>query len=450
MSSAGFCGECGKPMQANEVFCGSCGARRNVEAADSAPPSAAAPSATSSHAPAAFSAAATAQPAPAPPVSTRPTPVTMPKKKHTFLKIMLLTLLGLVVIVGGIFAVTSGVFRRDRYKYPPAMSKSMAGTLTEFPIDAAGIPGRVLPTNVSTQTLSRDRTPVFPKNSLPPGVKPATLSRVGKTVTSAQYKNKPADTPVNVQVVDVSGSSAEVARQLSTEISSAMAGATITGVRLQGVAGGIYSGYKIKDQQGESYVFGKENEPTVVMINAPDAATVDIADRLARTVGNGGGLTMLDVNDAITLLPARLPEGLELEEMHTFNMSDLLSPEQLKQALGGNSNTMQLPGVSGGQLFLPNQIVTSRYRDRAGKEFNVFVGQYGSTISAWKTWLLIKGAGVFGKVESLKVHDTTGLTMSESGQQYLVFQNGPQLAAISGPAEPGGSRLVALGDSLQF
>jgi hypothetical protein len=438
-STPRFCGSCGTPMQASEAFCGNCGAPRAADVAQT-PVAPSTPSARGE-----MPAAAVHAPVVTP---ASPSPMVAPKAKHTFLKVALGALGALLIIVAAWFAVSSGVFRTAQEKRPPALPKAVAGTLTEFPIDGADL-NPTQPTSISTQRLSSNQPPKFANNSLPPGLAPSALSRIGTSITSAEYKSKPQDTPVHVHVVDVNGSSEQAARSISSEIAGATSGMATTGIHVQGITGEQYSGYKLKTPESQTYVLGKANAPIVIVIYAPDAATAAISDRLVRTVGNGGGVTAnAAVSDAIGVLPATIPEGIELVEMHTFNVSDLVSPQQLSQVLG---NVGQVdPASPQAQFLMPERLAMARYHDNAGKDFNLFVGEYGSSLSAWKTWLLLRGTSLAGKVSSIAVHNTTGLAMIDGGQQYVVFQTGPHLALLTGPAEATASRILQLADALQF
>ncbi len=435
-SSSRFCGNCGTTLQASEVFCGICGTPCAAEPAQSA-----AASARSSMPAAAVQAAPVVTP-------TTPSPMGAPKSKHTFLKVALGMFVVLVIAVAATIAVSSGALRPARAKFPPALPKAVAGTLTEFPIDGADL-NPAQPTNISTQRLSANQLPKLANNSLPPGLQPSTLSRIGTSITSAEYKSKPQDTPVHVHVVDVNGSSEQAARSLSSEIAGASSGMATSGVRLQGLTGEQYSGYKLKTPGSQTYVLGKANGPIVIVIYAPDAAATTISDRLVRSVGNGGGLIAnAAVSNSIGVLPATIPAGIELVEMHTFNLSDLVSPQQLSQMMG---NVGQIdPASRQAQMLMPERLSMARYHDNAGKDFNLLVGEYGNSVSAFKTWLLLRGSSMAGKVSSIPVHNTTGLTVINGGQQFVVFQSGSHLALLAGPVESTASRIVQLADALQF
>jgi hypothetical protein len=431
-SAPSFCGSCGAALQPGEQFCGSCGAANTPEpAAVAATPPPARP-----------------QEVPPPVADSAPASIA-PKKKSIFGKVALITV-GVLVLGGlGWFAYSSGLLHKVAAKQPPALPKGVTGTLTEFPIDTASL-NPTHPSNVTTQPLDPNHPPTLPQNSLPPGITPRVLTNHGTSITSAQYKSKPQDSPVNVHVIDVNESSADAARTMTATITSNSPGAITTGVSMLGTTGEKYSGFKIKSPQSQTYVFGKENAPVVIMIYAPDAGTIDASDRLAKSIGNGGGLNAdPGVSDVMSVLPYSLPPGVELVEMRTYNVADLISPQQLMEAFG------QQGGDASGyasqvQRFLPDRLVAGRYRDTAGKEFNLLVGDYGSTISAYKTWLFLRATAGLANMTSMDVHGTNGLTVAQDGQRYVLFQSGVHLAVLAGPDEQSGGRVIQLADALQF
>ncbi len=437
-SNRSFCGECGAVIEAGEAFCGSCGAARDPE-----PAAAPAPEVQPPPAPA-RDAASDAKPE----VVTPATPAVRPKKKRTFLKVALAAVLGLFVIAGGFFLFTSGVLRPGKEKHAPSMPKTMAGILTEFPIDGTDA-NRAKPTNVKTQALNPGQSPKL-ASYLPVEVTPEILTRLGKSISSAQYKARPEDTPVNVDVIDTRGSSAEAARTLANIFAASIPGSAVSGVRLQGLAGAQYSGYKIKSAQAQVYVYAKADAPIVVVIYAPDAATLPLSDRLARSVGNGGGLAAdAEATDVMWLLPQSLPDGIELVDMQTYNAADLASVSQIvgsldQQAGGSNELATQVRRV------LPDRLVSGRYRDGAGGTFTLLVGDYGNTFSAWKTWLQLRALAGLSNMKSVDVHNTTGLRASDGHQQFLIFQSGPYIAVVAGSAVSDNARILQLAEALQF
>ena len=436
-SSAAFCGECGTALEPGAAFCPSCGtalaAPVGAPVAAAAPPRAATP------------AAAVAAPAPVPPPAAPPAPA--PAKSHTFAYVML-SLLVIVAGVGAYFAFTFGMFTPAKPKQPPALPASVAGTLTEFPLDTATT-NPVKPVTLSTEVVDGSSLSPMTSKGLPSGLNTKSI----KTVTSATYKAKPADPPVYVDVVDSRDDSASMSREISSAVAAGSSGAATSGVRVQSQAGTEYSGYKVKDSQSETYVLGKANSGVVIVIYAPDPSVMAIADRLAPTVGNGTGLNaMPDLTDAVSNLPAQLPSGMTLSDMYTFGPDDLRAELQqakkLAQGTGQQGDPQQLIAVI--EQFLPQQIVASHYHDASGKEYVMAIGDYGSTISAGKTWLALKAAAQVMKLQSVSVHGTGGLAMTQGEAQIIAFQSGSHLAVVSGSSATGNNALMQLAEAIQF
>ncbi len=462
-----FCGSCGQRLKPDDVFCGGCGAP--------APASTAGPGVAYSKSPAACPicgqpecvgkefcgntgqrigspAAAAFTPSAAQPAAMPAAAPIAERKRFWSLGRVALLLFCILLLAGvGYFVVSSGLFHTAAQRVPPALPKAMAGTLTEFPVDTA-TSNPVKPTNVSIQALGKGAAPPeLPPNSLPPGLTPAMLPGVGTSITSAVYKGNPQDPGVNVHVVDVDGDPAQATQQLAGTIESSAQGATATGVRVQSPTGADYTGVRIRTPQIEVYVLGKTAGSVVIVIYAPDPAVMATAERLAGNVGNAGGLNDYPgVTDSVGSLPATLPAGLELVELRTYSAADLgLSPQQIGQSLGGQlGDSGEL--ASQAQRFMPETLVAARYRDARRKEFNVLVGEYGNTLAAWRTWSLLRWTAGLTGMTSIPVGDASGLTITQGGQEYVVFQTGSHLAVLAGPDEPAGTRVLQLAQALQF
>lgn len=357
----------------------------------------------------------------------------------------------------GYVAYLAGAFHTAKAKQPPALPKAVAGTLKEFPVDLSPT-NTVKPVSVSTQTIGAPNTQID-THTLPAGVSSEVLSSAGgKTITSAAYKNKPQDPPVYVNVVDTTGSSQEAARSVSTTIAANATGSTVSGVELKSPSGVDYGGYKIKNPQVEIYVLGKANSGIMICIYAPEPAAMDAAERLTKTVGSGDGLNSDPGFSSLTSsLPAQLPPGVELVEMHTYDTTDLsASMSQLSQLLGGTGATGRSPQSGSGQellsqaqRFMPERLIVSHYRDAAGGDYTLYVGDYPSALSAWKTWALLRATAGMSQMQRVDVHETSGLTMTQDQQQYLFFQIGSHMAVLQGPGSQSGP-LMQLADAIQF
>jgi hypothetical protein len=101
------------------------------------------------------------------------------------------------------------------------------------------------------------------------------------------------------------------------------------------------------------------------------------------------------------------------------------------------------------RAFIPDRMTTARYLDSSRQEWVAINLEYGSSFQAWRTWLLARGALGLGGAESTTVREVDGLYLTQEGKRLLVFQKGPYLIFLSGPAAASQERLVALGNQFQ-
>jgi len=74
---------------------------------------------------------------------------------------------------------------------------------------------------------------------------------------------------------------------------------------------------------------------------------------------------------------------------------------------------------------------------------------YGSSFQAWRTWLLARGALGISGGETTTVRDVDGIYMNQEGKRIMLFQKGPYLIFMSGPAGAPIDRFVTLGNQIQ-
>jgi hypothetical protein len=91
----------------------------------------------------------------------------------------------------------------------------------------------------------------------------------------------------------------------------------------------------------------------------------------------------------------------------------------------------------------------ARYLDSSRQEWAVMNLQYGSSFQAWRTWLLARSALGIGGGETTTVREVTGIHMNQDGKRIMLFQKGPYLIFMSGPAGASVDRFVALGNQIQ-
>ena len=114
---------------------------------------------------------------------------------------------------------------------------------------------------------------------------------------------------------------------------------------------------------------------------------------------------------------------------------------------GGDSKGTELPSEM--RPFIPERMTTARYTDASRQEWDALNLEYGSNFQAWRTWLLARGALGLSGAQSTTVREVDGLYLEQEGKRILVFQKGPYLIFLSGPAGATSDRLVALGNQFQ-
>lgn len=475
MQPTQVCSKCGTPAVPGEVFCGECG--QPVQPAYSAPSQvcyrcqAAVPPGQ------AFcdncGQSLTAAPVPAQsPVQPPPMQPTLVAPKRSSLgNVFLIGCLGLV----GVLLLAAGgvgfyVWRRASYtppdRKPPQMAQRTAGVMKEFPVDTkAGTPAQ--PTSVTTQNLSQDgasrsgTTGSSLQGSLPPGVDTASLSRRGKTLTSATYNARPQSVPgsgalatgkdqVYVNVVDTMSDQSGSGDEIANSVTQATGGER-TGVSVNSPTGGVYSGSRIRSAQVTVYVLEKGNANILIIIYSPDPSTAEVADRLAQNVGNGEGLDDYpEVKDALWTLPATLPNDMTLQEANTLTRGDLERTMASGSSSGGGGDEDMRRILEQMRQFIPERLISARYTDASRQEWNALEFDYGSGFQAWKTWMLARGLFGLGGSQSATVSGVDALYMDQDDKRILIFQKGPYFVILGGPSGAPVDKLIAFGNGFQL
>ena len=411
------CPQCGTPFAPEGTFCGECGQKR-----PEAP------------------AAAVVPPKPAGSRSVAP---------------WLGGCLVLIVIVGaaGYYFLGRGA-RSTTARQSPALPQRMAGALTEFPVDTnTDQPAR--PTSVVQQSFqngSSTSSQEIPEDWLPPGMPQEQLARQAASVTSATYRVFPEQPAVNVHVLENAPGRSSPGRRITGAIESATSGSRTTGIQVQSPEGELYEGWRVRSNQIEVFILESVRKPFVIVIYAPEPSVHPIAERLATNISNGQGLTDYpEFNNSLSVLPAYLPAGMKLEEMAAYSPADLgLSAGQLSAQLGGaeNSETRQL--VSQFERFIPQRIVTARYRDASRQSWEVLIGDYESTMKAIGIWFALRLLGVAG-MNSVDAAGGSGLWMDLDDEgRILIFRAGSAIVAMKGPSAAPLEALTGLANGLQF
>jgi hypothetical protein len=388
-------------------------------------------------------------------------PINVGKKRRSPILLGCLVFLGLIVVLAGIGGIY--VWRRSTYTPPdrqaPAIPERAAGTMTEFPVDNdPSDPSR--PTTVQTEilggTLAKNSSST-PSTKLPPGVDRSGLAKGATSMTSSTYRPKRliptsgSSTASNqgnvyINVVTTMPNQPNFGDGLATSVVNASGGQR-TGVRVQSTTGAIYVGSKIRSSDAYVYILTKQNSDIVIILYSDDPSNQPMVDRLAQSVGNGQGLVDYpEVKESLWTLPASVPSGLTLVEINTISGAQI-EAQIVSSAGGSNADFQKFLGEM--RSFIPDRLTGARYVDSNRQEWNTLTFEYGSSFSAWRTWLLARGALGLGGAESTTVREVTGVYMNQDGMKILVFQKGPYLIFLSGPGNASINGLVALGNGIQ-
>ncbi|HEY6801985.1 MAG TPA: hypothetical protein VI306_00270 [Pyrinomonadaceae bacterium] len=393
----------------------------------------------------------------APPLQQPPVrPLNVGKKRRSPLLLGCLVVLGLIfvgVAAGGIY-----VWRKASYSAPerkaPDVPERAAGTMTEFPVDNdPNAPAT--PTSVQTEALGGTvaKSSSESTTKLPPGVDRARLSKGATSMTSSTYRPRPKGSgpttstggDVYINVVNTMPSQPNFGNGLATSIASSTGGQQ-TGVRVTSPNGSTYVGSKIISATASVYVLTKQGADVVVIIYSDDPSNRSVVDRLAQNVGNGQGLLDYpEVKDSLWTLPASTPPGLTLIEINTITGVQI--ENQIARSSGGGDDVQKI--MSQMRPFIPYQLSGARYVDANNKEWVTLNFQYESSFQAWRTWLLARSVLGLSGAQTVEVRDVNGLYMDQDGMRILVFQKGPYLIFLSGPAGTAVDRLVLLGNQFQ-
>jgi hypothetical protein len=280
---------------------------------------------------------------------------------------------------------------------------------------------------------------------LPPGVTKSGLAKGATTLTSSTYKPKlpsgqvPVGTTgdVYINVLTAMPGQPGFADGLVTSIKTTMSG-QVTAVQVTSPKGAIYAGSHIVSSQGNVYVLSKQGSDIIIILYGADPSATVTVDRLAQNVGNGEGLNDYpEVKESLWTLPASTPSELTLIEINT------MTGAQIESAIGAGDVPSEM------RPFIPDRLTGARYNDASKQEWVVMNLQYGSSFQAWRTWLLARGALGLGGGETTTVRDVDGIYLNQEGKRIMLFQKGPYLIFLSGPAGAPVDRFVTLGNKIQ-
>ncbi|HKP35976.1 MAG TPA: zinc ribbon domain-containing protein [Pyrinomonadaceae bacterium] len=433
---ATICANCGTPAAPGEGFCRNCGNQLVMPTVAAPPAFQGAPAPT-------MTAPPPAAPHYQPPVSVAP-----PRKRRS--KFMM----GCLVIIGlGVAALGAGgvyVWYKTSYTPPvrtqPDIPQRAAGTLTEFPVDndksKPSEPGTVQTESLGG-ALAKNETSSGTK--LPPGITKTSLGKGATTMTSSTYKPKlpsgqiPVGTTGDVYICVLTAIPGQpgFVDGLVTSVKTTTSG-TVTSVTVQSPKGATYAGSHIVSSQGNIYVLSKQGSDIIIILYGADPSSKETVDRLAQNVGNGEGLIDYpSVKESLWTLPAKTPNELTLIEINT------MTGAQIESSLGSGDLPSEM------RPFIPERLTGARYNDASKQEWVVMNLQYGSNFQAWRTWLLARSALGLGGGETTTVRDVDGIYLNQEGKRIMLFQKGPYLIFMSGPAGAPVDRFVTLGNQIQ-
>ena len=376
---------------------------------------------------------------------------------------------GLVIAAVALLLLVAGAWlawRSFSYAAPtrqqPDLPQRAAGTMTEFPVDNdPSTPAR--PESVVTQNFDPNANTKEAKVSeqwLPPGMDKKSLPQRAEAMTSAVYRapakskqtasqprapNVPSADDVYVHVLNSAGNRSGQGEAMADSIARSTNGQR-TGVRVNSPDGDTYLGSRIKTQQITVYVLDKQNSSIVVIVYSPNPASAAVADRLAQNVGNGEGLNDYpEVKDSVWTLPPTAPTDLVLQEVNTLTAAEMEG--WLQQGEGAGKEMQEL--LNQVRQFIPERLTNARYQDRARKDWNVVVGNYGSSMRAWSTWSLLRWTAGIAAMKSVSLQNGDGLYMEQANEATLIFQRGPYLVVLSGPRTGSEARLLDFANRFQ-
>ena len=358
----------------------------------------------------------------------------------------------LMILVLGVVAVGAGgayVWYRTSYTPPerkaPDIPQRAAGTLTEFPVDTDKNNGSQ-PGSVETESLggTTAKSDASTGTKLPPGITRTGLAKGATSMTSSTYKKIPVGTSipaggdVYINVLTAIPGQPGFINELVTAVQTTMSG-QVTSVTVQSPKGATYAGSHIVSSTGNIYILGKQGSDIIILLHGADPSSKETVDRLAQNVGNGEGINDYpEIKDSLWTLPATTPSELTLVQI------SMMTGAQIESSIGSSGD---LPSEM--RPFIPDRMTSARYTDASKQEWVAINLQYGSSFQAWRTWLLARGALGLGGGETTTVRDVDGIYLNQEGKRIMLFQKGPYLIFLSGPAGAPVDRFVKLGNQIQ-
>jgi hypothetical protein len=285
-------------------------------------------------------------------------------------------------------------------KVAAGLPKQIAGTLTEFPIDTA-TEKQAKPGGVVTQFFGSDAKPTANKSitqeKLPPWIAPNTLPAAAKSAMAAEYTTGEDKVSVNVVSLDLRGNSSDaLARPTAEQLAEISPGATVSGIELKSARNESYLGYRVSSPDASYYALQKTGTNAAVLISAINAASTEVAARLAANIGAGNGL--LDdegYREVFASVPPPPDDSAQAQDVLSFTEADVSRyMAVIDQVAASNQEVPNelralYPVI---RQVVPRTVTVSTYEGSDGNViYTAFVANFPSSAKAWASYQVLDG-----------------------------------------------------------
>lgn len=423
------CGKCGQAASESDAFCAHCGSPIVVQT----PP--------------------VLKAAPVQPVMMAPRPATA--NSGCWIVFVVMGLFGVCAVgccgVGGYFFLVPKPYTppvRQLAQLPPAM----AGSMSLLPRDSVS-ESQAVPSSIASQTFggpgaaTQPRTVSIPREQFPRGIDIAAIPQVASDLTSAVYRTGPTAPPVSIQVLTMPNAAAEAANWTS-QAAGATGGVT-TPVTIRSPNGEEFSGTQIESPTDYICILTSPDDGTTIFVSSPSPEGAATASRLAGNLGNSSGIADPQIEPYICVLPASAIGDLEIVELFTATGDGIMAVAASASPEEANDPQLQ-QALAQFRQFVPAYATAAVMEDSAAQEWDALVGTYATVGQATRIWRLIEWTAGWGATGKLTVHGTTGYWFDEADGRIVLFQKGPHVVILRGPAGAALEQLIALGEGLQL
>ncbi len=353
--------------------------------------------------------------------------------------------------VGGYFLLVPKPYTppvRQLAQLPPAM----AGSMSLLPRDSVA-DGQAVPASISSQTFggpgaaTQPRTVSIPREQFPRGIDVESIPQVASDLTSAVYRTGPTAPPVSIQVLNMPNAAAEADNWTSQAAQAT--GGTATPITIRSPNGQEFSGTQIESPTDYICILTSNDDGITIFVSTPSPDGAATAARLAGNLGNSGGLADPQIEPYICVLPASSIGDLEIVELFTATGDGIMAVAAT--ASDGQANDPQLQqALAQFRQFVPAYATAAVMEDSSAQEWNALVGTYATVGQATRIWRLIEWTAGWGATGKLNIHGTSGYWFDEADGRIVLFQKGPHVVILRGPAGAPQEQLIALGEGLQL